>query len=166
GRSVGFSIAADDDSFRMAATTTRRDLELQLQLLAAAISDPGYRSQGEAQYRRNIENFFASRDATPTDALANSLGEIVSDGDPRFTLQPKEAYLGLGFAKLSEAIGDRLENGALELALVGDFDPDQAIALVARTLGALPPREEQFLAYAENRERTFTADRSQRVVRH
>jgi zinc protease len=166
GRTVGFSIAAEEQSFRMGATTTRRDLELQLQLLAAAISDPGYRPQGEAQYRRNIENFFASRDATPNSALANSLGEIVSDGDPRFTLQPKEEYLALSFDKLREAIGDRLEKGALELALVGDFDPEQAIDVVARTLGALPPREELFRSYEENRQRGFTADRSRRVVRH
>jgi zinc protease len=166
GRTVGFSIAPEEQSFRMGARTTRRDLELQLQLLAAAISDPGYRPQGEAQYRRNIENFFASRDATPNTALANNLGEIISDGDPRFTLQPKEAYLGLSFAKLRDAIGDRLEKGALELALVGDFDPEQVIDLVARTLGALPPREEQFRSYEENRQRGFTADRSPRVIRH
>jgi zinc protease len=166
GRTVNFSIGAEEQSFRMGATTTRRDLELQLQLLAAAISDPGYRPQGEAQYRRNIENFFASRDATPNSALANALGEIISDGDPRFTLQPKEAYLALSFARLRDAIADRLEKGALELALVGDFDPDQAIALVSRTLGALPPREEQFRPYEENRQRGFTADRSPRAVRH
>lgn len=166
GRSVGFSFAAENESFRMGGTTTPRDLELQLQLLAAAISDPGYRPQGEAQYRRNIENFFARRDATPNNALANSLGEIVSDGDPRFTLQPKEDYLALSFAKLREAIGDRLEKGALELALVGDFDPEQTIGLVARTLGALPPREEQFGAYEESRQRGFTADRSPRIIRH
>lgn len=166
GRTVGFSIAAEEQTFRMGATTTRRDLELQLQLLAAAISDPGYRPQGEAQYRRNIENFFARRTATPNSALANSLGEIISDGDPRFTLQPKEEYLALSFATLRETIGDRLENGALELALVGDFDPEQVIELVARTLGALPPREEQFRAYEENRQRGFTADRSPRVIHH
>jgi zinc protease len=135
-------------------------------LLAAAISDPGYRPQGEAQYRRNIENYFASLDATPDSALGNNLGRIVADGDPRFTLQPKEAYLGLTFARLKAAIGDRLAHGALELAIVGDFDPDKTIALVAKTLGALPPREAQFNAYEANRTRPFTADRSLRVVRH
>lgn len=50
--------------------------------------------------------------------------------------------------------------------MVGDFDPDEAIALVAKTLGALPPREPQFDAYEANRTRPFTADRSVRVVRH
>jgi zinc protease len=166
GRSVGFSVADGERSFRMGAATTPGDLELQLQLLAAAISDPGYRPQGEAQYRRNIENFFAQLDATPNAALGNNLGRILSDGDPRFTLQPKQAYLDLDFQKLKAAIGDRLAKGALELAVVGDFDPDEAVELVARTLGALPRREAEFRAYDGNRTRPFTADRSLRIVHH
>ncbi len=166
GRSVGFSVAAEDDSFRLGATTTPRDLELQLQLMAAALTDPGYRPQGEAQYRRNIENYFASLTATPNDALSSALGGIVSDGDPRFTLQPKEAYLGLSFARLREDIGERLSSGAIELALVGDFQAEPTIELVARTLGAIPPREPDFGAYGDNRNRSFTGDRSLRVLRH
>ena len=166
GRSVGFSVGAADDTFRLGATTTPRDLELQLQLMAAALTDPGYRPSGEAQYRRNIDILFARLTATPNDALASELGRIVSDGDPRFSLQPKEAYRGLSFARLRDAIGDRLAHGAMELALVGDFDPEHAIDLVTRTLGALPPREPAFRDYADNRQRGFTDDRSLRVVRH
>src|SRR5690606_19910915 len=115
---------------------------------------------------RGIENFFASRNATAESALANALGGIISDNEPRFTLQPKEDYLALSFAELRNDIGDRLERGALELALVGDFDEQEAIDLVARTLGALPPREPDFRSYADNRERSFTADRSRRVIVH
>jgi zinc protease len=166
GRSVSFAFGDNERTFRMGGATTPRDLELQLELLAAAISDPGFRPEGEAQYRRNIENFFARLDATPSSALANNLGRIESDGDPRFTLQPKAAYLALDFQQLKAAIGDRLAHGALELALVGDFDPDKAIPLVARTLGALPPREADFRSYEANRIRPFTADRSLRVIRH
>jgi zinc protease len=166
GRSVTFAFGDGERTFRMGGATTPRDLDLQLELLAAAISDPGYRPQGEAQYRRNIENFFASLNATPSAALSNNLGRIESDGDPRFTLQPKADYLALDFQQLKAAIGDRLAHGALELALVGDFDPDKAVALVARTLGALPAREADFRPYADNRTRPFTADRSLRVIRH
>jgi zinc protease len=50
--------------------------------------------------------------------------------------------------------------------VVGDFDADKTIALVARTLGALPAREPQFRDYTSNRSRPFTADRSLRVIRH
>ena len=83
--------------------------------------------------------------------------QIAEQHFPRFTLQPKEAYLGLTFAKLRQDLSDRLAHGALELALVGDFDEPTALALVARTLGALPAREPAFRAYTDNRTRAFTA---------
>lgn len=166
GRSVGFAITSEGETFVSTARTTPRDLELQLDLLAAAITDPGYRPQGEENYRRNIANYFAGKDATPAGALSSEIGGITSDKDPRFTLQAEAEYRALTFAKLREGIGDRMRNGAIELALIGDLDEDRAIALVAKTLGAIPARETEFRPYAENRNRSFTADRKPRVIRH
>jgi zinc protease len=67
---------------------------------------------------------------------------------------------------LKEAVTDRFEHGAIEIAMVGDFDEDAAIAMVARTFGALPQREAKFRTYTDNRDRDFTDDRSQRVIYH
>jgi zinc protease len=49
---------------------------------------------------------------------------------------------------------------------VGDIDEEATIALVARTLGALPRRETAFGDFAANRVRSFTADRSPRTLYH
>lgn len=166
GKSVGFRFTADPETFRMQSITTPRDLELQMKLIAAALSDPGYRTQAEAQYRRYLSNFFASRNATPAAALSNALGGILSDGDPRFTTAEEETYRELTIEGLRAAISDRLERGALEIALVGDIDELQAIEVVGATLGALPPRETDFRPYSENRHRPFTSQREPRIVRH
>lgn len=166
GRNVAVGISSDERNFRMGGTTTPGDLELQLQLLTAAITDPGYRSQGETRFRRSVRDFFASKDATPGSAVSNALGGIVSDDDPRFSVPPEQDYLALDYAKLKADIGDRLARGAIEIGLVGDIDEDRAIALVAATLGALPAREAEFVSYHDNRQRGFTADRSPRTVYH
>ena len=166
GRTGSGNLSAGEDAFVARATTTPADLELQLQLFAAYISDPGYRPEGEEQYKLNIANFFARAFATPAAALGNSQGKILSDGDPRYTLGRQDEYQGLGFAKLRSDIGDRLARGAIEIGLVGDIDEDAAIALVGRTFGALPPREAQFAEHAENRKRGFTAKREVHVIRH
>jgi zinc protease len=166
GRTTDLSFSSTQESFVSSAQTTPRDLELQLQLLAALVSDPGYRPEGEVRYRVSINNFFAQLRATPASALNNTIGGILSDNDPRFSLHPAETYRKLTFAKLKTDLADRLARGAIELAIVGDFDEEQAIALVAKTLGALPRREADFSAYSEQRTRPFTADRSPRVVRH
>ncbi len=166
GKTVGTGLGAGAETFNTGITTTPADLELQLQVLAAQLTDPGYRIEAEMFYRQNINNFFASLGATPGSALAAQLGGIVSDNDPRFSLGKVEDYRKLTLAQLKGSITDRLANGAIELALVGDFDEGQAIALVGKTLGALPQREAKFQAYPEQRQRTFTSDRSRHVVRH
>lgn len=166
GRSVNFGLGSDPDAFTTSSVTTPRDLLLQLQLLTATLTDPGYRAEGVERFRKNIDNFFNTLDSTPGRALSSASGAILSDNDPRFSLQSKEAFFALDYDGLRAAISDRLAQGAIEVALVGDLDEDAAIAAVAATLGALPQREAGFNPRTENRTRSFTASRGQRVLTH
>lgn len=166
GRSVSFGLRSGPDAFNSSGTTTPRDLLLQMQVLAATLTDPGYRPEGVERFRKNIDNFFNTLDATPRSALSSASGAILSDNDPRFSLQPKEAFFALDYDGLRDAIGDRLASGAIEIALAGDLDEDAAIAAVAATLGALPQREAAFNPRSENRNRSFTAVRGEKLLTH
>lgn len=166
GRSVSVNFGTGESSFDIRALTTQRDLELELQLLAASIVDPGFRPEGEIAYRQQMNTYFQRKDATPGSALRAALGAILSDNDPRFSLQDIEDYRRLTFSKLRKDLSDRLANGAIEIGIVGDIEEDQAIALVASTLGALPEREREFRSYEEQPPRRFTQDRSTRIIRH
>ena len=166
GHTVSTGVVSTPETFVASAQTTPRDLDLQLQVMTASVTDPGYRPEGEVQYRLNINNFFAQKNATPGAALGNALGGILSDNDPRFTLQPVESYRKLTFARLKQDLANRLAHGAIEIGVVGDVDEDKVIASVARTLGALPAREADFRAYASQRTRPFTRDHAPRVIRH
>ena len=166
GHTLGTSIIAGGDGFVLGGLTTPADLALQLGLLAAYVTDAGYRPEGEVQYRAQINNFFASKDATPRSALQNAIGGILSEDDPRFTLQPVEAYRKLTYAGLRQAVSDRLMHGAIEIAIVGDVDEAKAIGLVAKTFGALARREAGFRDYSEQPARRFTLNRARRVIRH
>ncbi|NMN06064.1 MULTISPECIES: insulinase family protein [unclassified Novosphingobium] len=166
GHAVGTSFGANGDTFGAGGTTTARDLLLQLQLMAAYLTDPGYRPEAEELFHQGMANYFARRDATPGSALSAALGGILSGGDPRFTLQSPQAYQQLGFAQLKPVLKEPLARGALEIALVGDVNEATAIADVARTFGALPPREATFRAWQEARQRRFAAQPGVQVVRH
>ena len=166
GHAVQTGLGVDAESFVASARTTPGDLALQLQLLAALLSDPGYRPEGEVQFRNGIANWFAQLRATPANALGAAIGGILSDNDPRFTTQPAEAYAALGYPQLRRDIGDRLAHGAIEIGVVGDIDEDAVIGLVARTFGALPPREADFRSYADRRERPWSRDRAPRIITH
>lgn len=166
GHTLGAGLSTQADTFVASAQTTPADLDLQLRLMTAYLTDPGYRPEGEAQYRMAMINFFNQYRANPGSALNNAMGGILSDNEPRFTLQPQSAYRALSFSGLKQALADRLAHGAIELAIVGDVDEDKAIKAVAASLGALPARETEFGAWSGQRQRPFTADHRPRQVRH
>lgn len=158
GRSVGMGLNSSAQTFTSGATTTPRDLDLQLRLMAALIMDPGYRAEGIGPWRAGLEDFFARLGRTPQSALSEALGPLLSGGDPRFSRQPIEAYRALDYDQLRATISDRLANGAIEIAIVGDFDEQEAIDAVAATFGALPEREAEFREYDDRPPRAFAAD--------
>ncbi len=166
GRNVGFNASNAADAFSFTGATTPRDLTLQMQVLTAALTDPGYRVEGLEQFRRGIDNFFARLNSTPLRAYSNAAGAILSDNDPRFSLSPREAFFALDYKGLETAVEDRLKSGAIELSLVGDFDEEAAIEAVATSLGALPAREPEFRVRNRARDRTFTANRTRHQLTH
>ena len=166
GRSITMNLGAGGETFATTAATRPSDLDLQLQVITALITDPGYRREGENQFHQTVNTQFLRMRSTPGAALNSAIGGILSDNDPRFTLQPVDAYRALTFAKLKRDIGDRLAHGAIEVGIVGAMDEDKAIAAVAKTLGALPAREPEFLTYEAQRHRPFTTDHSPRTLTH
>jgi len=166
GRRAGLSLSASGDSFVSTRTTTPRDFELQLDLVTALITDPGYRPDALFRYRQQLPDRFARMEATPRAALGSHQNEVLSDGDPRYTIAPIEAYEALDFAQLRADIGKDLSQGAIEIGVVGAIDEDEAIAMVAKTLGALPRREASFEDRAEARQRSFTERRGPVILRH
>ena len=166
GRAVSLNFGSGEDYLGGYLATTPDDLKLQMQVLTAFTTHPGYRSEAIDQYRSYLPNFYARLNATPEGAIGSQIGAILSDNDPRFSLADKAVFEKLTFDDLKAAIGDRLEKGAIEIGLVGDFDEEQAIAAVAATFGALPEREAEFRDYDEARTRQFTQNRSPRVLHH
>ncbi len=166
GRSVRLNVSNSSEAFNFVGGTTPRDLTLQMQLIAAGLTDPGYRREGLEQFRSGIDNFFDALNSTPSSAYAAASGAILSDNDPLFSLQPREAFKARDYEQLRDVIAERFENGAIEIALVGDLDEDAAIAAVAQTLGALPDRAPPSLPRAEARNRTFPATRGEKIIRH
>ena len=166
GRTVNNEFVAEEAATVATSRTTPEDLALQLQVWAAYITDPGFRPEGVERHRQDINRYFAQATATPGSALSFNLGRILSDGDPRFSLQEPEKYRQLNYDSLKQGMGDSLRKGAIEIGMVGDFDEQAAISAVASTFGALPARDAAFSDYPEQPLRKFTADREQRIIRH
>ncbi|HVS51172.1 MAG TPA: insulinase family protein [Opitutaceae bacterium] len=141
GKTVGAGFGAAGDAFTASGATNREDLLLELQLVTAYLTDPGFRPEAARQMRKGIDQLYLSFAHTPSGPFNLEVPKIISSGDSRFGFPPKEEMLKRTLDEARAWIAPQLQHGAIEIALVGDLDIDATIDAVAKTLGALPPRE-------------------------
>ncbi|HVZ63486.1 MAG TPA: insulinase family protein [Lacunisphaera sp.] len=151
GKTLGLSFGAEDDAFVFGGSTNRTDLLLQLQLFCAYLTDPGYRPEALRQVRKGAEQLYTRLEHTPDGPLQLEVAHLLASGDPRFGLPPKDVMLSRNLDELKAWLTPELARGPIEIAIVGDLEPDAAIAAVAQTFGALPRRVEKPAFTAERK---------------
>lgn len=151
GHNVGTGFTVSPDAFVFSGQTTAGDLLLQLQLSTAYLTDPGYRPEAERLLRRNLEQMYARLTHTPQGPLQLEVSRLLAGGDPRFGTPLATELAARNLNEVRTWLAPQLETGAIEIALVGDFEPDAAIAAVAATYGALPVRSAKPAYAAERR---------------
>ncbi|MEM8636486.1 MAG: insulinase family protein [Pseudomonadota bacterium] len=166
GRSVSFGITAGADSFGASATTTPDDLLLQMQVLAAGLTAPGFRPEAEAQFNQLIDIFYPTLDAEPSGIVQRDVDRIIRGGDIRYGIGAQDDLKSHTFEDLEPVLSRAFTEGAIEIAVVGDFDEDAAIAAVAETFGALPERRADSLPFDAAKNVRFPADRTPITLTH
>ncbi|MBU6377914.1 MAG: insulinase family protein [Gammaproteobacteria bacterium] len=144
GRNWTLGVNVGEDAFVSAATVPPADLELQLQIITALLTDPGYRPEAFDQFRELVGVWRKTVDATPQGVLNRDLGRILRDGDPRYGIPTLEELQARQPAEIRAVLDPAMRDGPMEIAIVGDIDPERAITAVAATLGTLPARKGMF----------------------
>jgi zinc protease len=139
GRNVGADFGIEEDTFFIAGRTTPDDLELQLQLLCAGLTDPGFREEAVRQYRQILPQIFSQLEHTINGAMAQ-MEAWTHGGDGRFAVPEQEKLAAFTAEDAKSWLQPSLANDYLEFSMVGEFDPDTAIPIILKTLGALPER--------------------------
>jgi zinc protease len=144
GRNWSLGVSVDEDAFLMGSTVPPADLDLQLQLFTAQLTDPGYRPESFEQFRELVGVWRKTVEATPQGVLSRDLARLLRDGDPRFGVPTLEELQARKPEEIRAVLEPGMREGAMEVAIVGDVEVDRAIAAVAATLGTLPPRRGDF----------------------
>jgi zinc protease len=140
GRNVGIGLQVADDALIFSGATTPADLALQLELLTATLTDPGYRAEAQLLARRQFEPLYNRLVTEPVGVLRLASSRLLAGGDTRLGIPARGDVQARNLDELRAWLAPKLATGAIELSLVGDFEPEVAIAAVARTVGALPER--------------------------
>ncbi len=143
GRGGGFAVG--EDSFSLGGRTTPKDLELQLQLMAAQIELLGLRDEAVTQFRKGLPMIEQQMKHTPAGAVQKMRAWLHGD-DPRYVFPGVETLAAYTVDDARPWLESAFQQGEIELNLVGDFETEAVLPLVLKTFGALEPRPQQPVA--------------------
>ena len=145
------------DAYVFTGATRPEDLQLQLQVLTAYLTDPGLRAAPFEQTRALFPQILQQLAATPRGVFQREVSGLLASGDRRETLPTAEEVAGLSIDDLRAQVQNGLAHGPVEVTIVGDVDVDAAIAAVGSTFGALPDRGPAPTPAPESARRAFPA---------
>ncbi len=159
--SAGFS--AGSDRYTFSGGTRPADLALQLQVLAAYLTDPGLRPAPFQLLKSAYGQQLVQARATPGGAFAVDGGSVLSSGDARDGLPSADAVSGWTNDQLKAELTRGLASGPIHITVVGDVTVDDVIAAVAPTFGALPARGPDAQPLPGSDQKRFPAPTSQPI---
>jgi zinc protease len=90
GKNVGAGFGASQDAFVVNGATNREDLLLQLQLVTARLTDPGFRPEAARQAKKALDDAYLSFVHTAGGPFNLEIAPLLASGDPRFGLPRQE----------------------------------------------------------------------------
>ncbi len=140
-KTVGLSFQMRDTDFALGGNSTPKDFDTLLQWMTAQVSVPGWRPEALDQEKIRLKPWLDSLDTTMGGAWYHYANAVLHDGDPRWQVPTTEELTGESPEVLRGLLDQPLKDGYLELAVVGNIDPERAIEAVGKTFGALPQRK-------------------------
>lgn len=129
-------------AFVLTSATRKDNLAAHLRLLAAYLSDPGFRPTLDDRIPAAVDIMYRVYRSQPQLAIADALIKAVDPENPG-QLPPKETLSALRSTDFARILKPALTGDRIEVTIVGDLDEATVSALVASTVGALPPRIER-----------------------
>ena len=148
GHACDVELAIRRDSFLLGGATRPSDLSIELQLLTAYVVDPGFRPDIDARSTALVQQMYRSVDTDPG-FVANLAREKVLLAPHVTDLPSRETALAIRASDMARALSGPMKSDALEVTIVGDVDEATATEALAKTLGAIAPRERRDRSLAD-----------------
>ena len=140
GRRLGLDFDIGDDAFQLGALTSPADYSDQLRLMATKLAFPNWDPTPIARAKAGTLAGYAAFTSSPTGVLSRDLEGLLRAGDKRWETPSEKQVKALTPANFRRFWEPVLASGPIEVSVFGDVKADEAIAAVAKTFGALKPR--------------------------
>lgn len=144
GHNVDLNFGMGDTRMTYSGGTTEEDLELQCKLIVAGIMHPAYREEAIVMIHRRLPAIYQQLETTPQGAYTLNSAKALYGDDVRFTVPTQEQVKAITTEQVRAAMEPFMQNGAIEVTIVGDFDVEKVLPILERTFGAMPARNPEF----------------------
>ncbi|MFT4252469.1 MAG: insulinase family protein [Caulobacter sp.] len=144
-------------AFSIDASIFGDTLARELEILAAFMTDPGFRGTLDARLPTAADLAYRSMRSLPPSALSDAMAKAF-DPSGTSSLPPLDKLSAIRASDFVRVLKPVLVTAPIELTVAGDIDEASAIRAAARTFGALPARptadrkrsDIHFLTYPDN----------------
>ncbi len=142
GTSTSVSFSVEEDAFSFSGRSVTDETELLFELLHAHLADTGFRASAYTRAVRQFERRYESLAHSIEGGLQLKGSRFLAGGDSRFGLPDFDTLTGNTLKDIKTWVASGKDPSSMEIAIVGDIDPESVIALAAIFFGTLPPWEE------------------------
>ncbi|WP_417912927.1 M16 family metallopeptidase [Candidatus Electronema sp. TJ] len=133
--SIRAQFRVDEDSFQFNGQGLSSEIETLFQLLHAHLHDPAFRADAFDRVMRKAEQMHAQM-AGSVEGMMQIKGEpFLAGGNLRYGIAPLEMMKARTLEELKAWLAPVLKDEPLEISVVGDFDPEQAVKLAGKYFG-------------------------------
>ena len=136
GTNVALDFKVGPESFSFNGSSLRGEFETLLQLLRHRLHDPAFQPEGFRRSRENLRRMYDQLAGT-VEGVQQIQGErFLAGASPEYGLPAWEQVESIKLAQIGDWLAPILAREPLEINVVGDIDPQEAIQLIGRYFGA------------------------------
>ncbi len=130
-----------EDMFVLKGEAASEEVQLLFELLHAHLHDQGYREAVRSLAIKRFEQEYLAMARRADGVMRIEAEAFLAGGDHRFGFPSPTQFRFCTIADIKRWYGEQLSNAPLEMAVVGDIDPDAVVSLASRYFGTLPARQ-------------------------
>ncbi len=141
GKNTYVSFGVGESSFYFQGKTIKKEVSLLFELLYAHVADPGFREDAYSFAMEKFKQGYASAAHTIDGGMPLYGTRFLAGGDGRFGVPLLDEFSRLTLKNVKSWINPPLNHDAIEISVVGDFDPEEIKKKVSQYFGTLEKRD-------------------------
>jgi len=141
--SLMMDFRCEEECFLINGRAAADSLDRLLGVASAYLFDPGWNRESFALAATQLGTYFNDLTCTPEGVIGANWLAVLSGADPRYVSPSLADVRSRTVEEARQWLDPLLRSAPLGVGLVGDFEVEQAVGILARTVGALPARESE-----------------------